>query len=461
MEERGMPMVLNGKNGTLLKAISELKDADYSKSPELKSIYQRLSRGRKQFAELFEKNIKAVMQISSLDLTMQHQTEKIVDISRKVASAASTIFGGASGRSGKSNNQQEELTNTIVSVNTQTKEVYKKIEASQNELTNIKELSNHTIEESREMQKDMDDLLKIITRLNEVISGIDSISLQTNLLALNASIEASRSGEAGRGFAVVAGEIRELAEETQKMTASMGTFVENIKNASQKSVKSASNTINSLENMTDKIRNVWELNNENKQHVSQVNESISSIASVSEEISQSMNQMESQLKDSTDFMNKVSSDLKKAVEPVVDIEKILDDTVKQMGSMTEDAFYHLENIEFAQYLKSAISSHRIWLSNLRRMVEEGTILPLQLDPARCGFGHFYYAMKPNIPQAKPIWDALDQKHQRFHKYGSDVINALVAEEYEKAKRIYREAEDYSQGLISDLETLLRIANGIS
>lgn len=60
-----MRMALNGKHGVLLKAISELKSADYSKSPELKSMYQRLSQGRKQFAELFEKNIRAVMQISS------------------------------------------------------------------------------------------------------------------------------------------------------------------------------------------------------------------------------------------------------------------------------------------------------------------------------------------------------------------------------------------------------------
>ncbi len=453
-----MHMALKGKNGALLKAVSELKEIDYTKNPELKKIYQRLSHGRKQFAELFEKNIKAVMQISSLDLTMQHQTEKIVDISHKITKAASAIFGGSG--TGVSNNQQEELTSTIVAVSTQTQEVYKKIESSQNELTNIKELSDHTIEESTEMQKDMDDLLKIIGRMSEVISGIDSISLQTNLLALNASIEASRSGEAGKGFAVVAGEIRSLAEETQKLTGSMGDFVESIKNASQKSVKSATNTINSLESMTERIRNVWELNNENKQHVSQVNESISSIASVSEEISHSMNEMENQLKDSTAFMNKVSVDLKKAVEPVVDIEKILDDVVKQMGGMSEDDFYHLENMEFAQYLKSAISSHRIWLNSLRRMVDEETILPIQLDSARCGFGHFYYAMKPRIPEAKPIWEGLGPKHQRFHQYGSEVIDALMEENYERAKQLYREAESYSHNLISDLEQMLRIANGM-
>ena len=51
-----------------MKAVSELKATDYSKEPELNRIYQRLSNGRKQFAEILEKNINAVMQISSLDL---------------------------------------------------------------------------------------------------------------------------------------------------------------------------------------------------------------------------------------------------------------------------------------------------------------------------------------------------------------------------------------------------------
>ena len=34
----------------------------------------------------------------------------------------------------------------------------------------------------------MDELIEVINHMNEVISGIESISRQTNLLALNASI---------------------------------------------------------------------------------------------------------------------------------------------------------------------------------------------------------------------------------------------------------------------------------
>lgn len=439
----------------LMRAVSELQDTDYSKAPELGKIYTRLLLGRKQFAEVFEKNIKAVMQISSLDLTMQHQTEKIMDISRKVARATETIFG-ASSSSQRANSQHEELTNTIIEVSGATDEVYRKIEDGQNELTHIKDLSDQTISVSREMQSDMDKLVNAINQINNVIAGIDSISLQTNILALNASVEAARAGEAGKGFAVVASEIRVLAEETQKLTKDMGVFVESMKQASEKSVTSSTSTIQSLNAMADGINNVWELNDESKRYVSSVNESISSIAAVSEEISSSMAEMQNQLKDSTEFMRKVGEELQKASEPVIDIEKTLDETVKQMGDMTQDAFFHLKPEEFSQYMKNAISSHHTWLGNLKKMVTERTVTPLQLDSSKCGFGHFYYAMTPDIPGVLPLWEGLGPKHQKFHTYGAAVIRAINNGSYSEAEQTYYEAETFSRSLISDMERILQL-----
>lgn len=453
-------MIFKRKKNVLMKAVSELREADYTREPELNKIYQRLTKGRKQFAEIFDKNIKAVMQISSLDLTMQHQTEKIIDISRNIEKASEAIFGNSldgTYTSSRSNNQHEELTNTIIEVSSETDEVYRKIENGQNELTTIKDLSDQTISVSKELQSDMSNLSNIINRMSEVIEGIESISLQTNLLALNASIEAARAGMAGRGFAVVAGEIRNLAEETQKLTGNMSEFVENIKQASEKSSQSATSTVTFLESMTDKIKNVWELNDESKHHVSKINESMSSIAAVSEELSSSMTEMENQLKDSSYFMSQVSSGLQQAVKPVVDIEKTLDDTVKQMGSMTEDAFFHLERSEFAQYMKNAISAHQTWLNNLKNMVKERTIQPLQLDSSKCGFGHFYYSLTPDIPEVLPIWNKLGAKHKQFHKYGGDVIHALQYGDYAKAEQIYQEVSEFSKDLISDMKTILCLA----
>ncbi len=447
-------MAIRTKKAVLMKAVSELREADYSGQPELNGIYRRLLNGRKQFAEVFDKNIKAVMQISSLDLTMQHQTDRIMDISRRVTNATATIFGTSVENA---NNRHEELTNTILSVSEETSEVYQKIEAGQSELTDIKELSDQTISVSHQMQSDMDELMAIINQISAVISGIDSISLQTNLLALNASVEAARAGEVGRGFAVVANEIRDLAEETQQLTGNMRSFMENMKQASRKSAQSSTSTISSLTSMAEKINNVWELNNESQQYVSRINNSISSIAAVSEEITSSMTEMENQLRDSSDFMTQVGEDLRQASEPIVGIEKTLDDTIKQMGEMTRDAFFHLENHEFADYMQNAIASHHSWLENLRKMISSRTVKPLQLDSTKCGFGHFYYAMSPGIPEVLPIWNELGAKHRKFHTFGASVINAINGGRYMEAEQIYREAETYSRELISDMERIKQIA----
>ncbi len=447
-------MITSKRKTVLMKAVSQLKQEDYSREPELGGIYNRLSDGRKQFAEVLDKNINAVMQISSLDLTMQYQTQKIVDISNKIAKATETIFGTTSG---STNNPQEELTNTIIQISEKTDEVFKKIEGGQDELTAIKDFSTKTIEAAGEMQADMDELMGIINHISSILSGIDTISLQTNLLALNASVEAARAGEAGKGFAVVAGEIRALAEETQKLTKDMGTFVENMKHASKKSIQSSDSTIQSLNSMAGKITNVWELNDRSKKDIAQINDSISSMASVSEEISSAMAEMENQLNDSTEFMRTVGRDLKQATEPVVTIEKTLDDSLKKMGNMAKDAFYRIENREFIQYMTTAISSHQTWLENLRKIVDSQNVIPLQLDSSKCGFGHFYYAVTPDIPGVRPIWEDLGAKHQKFHTYGQTVIDAIRNREYGRARQTYNEAANYSSELIADMQKIIDLA----
>ncbi len=309
---------------------------------------------------------------------------------------------------------------------------------------------------STEMRTDMDELFEVINRMNDVIAEIESISRQTNLLALNAAIEAARAGEAGRGFAVVADEIRSLAEETQKMTGNMGQFVEGIREASQKSTGSTTNTIEALESMTGRIKNAWEINLENQNYVSGVNEAVTSLAAVSEELSSTMTEMENQLRSSTDFMREIGNELTEASKPVAEIERTLDEALKQMGVMSKDSFFRLKNDEFAAYVRSAVTAHKAWINNLEKMVSDHMIVPLQLDASKCGFGHFYYAMTPDKQEVRQIWDALGDKHRKFHGFGQEAIQALFDEDYAKAQQVCQEAREYSRELLMDMEQMLQI-----
>ena len=462
-------MLLRKKKNDLVLSVAALEDADYSKNPALGDIYRRISDGRVKFEEAFSNDIQAVMEISSLELSLKHHEKAMFALADNVADATSIISDAASESSaiaGQVNEQHEELTNTIIEASEETDSVHKAIESSQEELTVVKELSDQTIEVSKEMQSDMNELLTVINQMNEVIAGINAISSQTNLLALNASIEAARAGDAGRGFAVVADEIRSLAEETQKLTDKMGSFVAGIKTASEKTNTSTTQTIEVLNTMTEKIVSVWELNDKNQQHLAKVNDNISSLAAVSEEISSSMAEMEAQaerieeqclsLKDGTHEMRDIIHEMEKVSSPISTIEKTMDTAARIMGSMTKDPFYDLTNQEFAKYIDNAINAHGAWLGKLKEMVDSRNVLPLQQDSSKCGFGHFYYAITPKNPELVAVWKPMEEKHRKFHSYGTDVVKALFNEDYTKANSIYKEAEKYSEDLISDLKKLLTI-----
>jgi methyl-accepting chemotaxis protein len=109
------------------------------------------------------------------------------------------------------------------------------IEASIRELTQQTSHADETVRAAasyvRSTRSDVAGLTEAADKVRAVLDFIEEIAARTNLLALNATIEAARAGAAGRGFAVVAGEVKTLAEQTQKATRDIAETLADIRGA--------------------------------------------------------------------------------------------------------------------------------------------------------------------------------------------------------------------------------------
>jgi methyl-accepting chemotaxis protein len=105
------------------------------------------------------------------------------------------------------------------------------------------------------------DLIANMEKINSLLEGISQISNQTNLLALNAAIESARAGEQGKGFAVVAGEVRKLAEQTDKITkdiTAITTKIFEMSNEALVTVKQGDSAALEGKTLADYISNIFE-----------------------------------------------------------------------------------------------------------------------------------------------------------------------------------------------------------
>lgn len=122
-------------------------------------------------------------------------------------------------------------------------------------------------------------------RIGTLIGTIGHVAAKTNMLALNASIEAARAGNAGKAFEVVASEVKNLADQTARMTDEVEAQVREIQEATRAVVAgltAIAGTIDQVAEISDVIAGAV---NQQNNATAEISRNIQQTASAAHEVS--------------------------------------------------------------------------------------------------------------------------------------------------------------------------------
>jgi methyl-accepting chemotaxis protein len=181
-----------------------------------------------------ERKIALESLATQLEVTVGKALQEVASSVHGMHEAANEMVGSANNtalRAGEVTREADVASRRVGSVAVAAEE----IEASIRELTRQTAHADQTVREAasyvRSTRRDVAGLGEAADKVSSVLDFIEDIASRTNLLALNATIEAARAGAAGRGFAVVAGEVKNLAEQTQKATRDIAATLQDIRGA--------------------------------------------------------------------------------------------------------------------------------------------------------------------------------------------------------------------------------------
>lgn len=209
----------------------------------------------------------AYLVLSSVSRAIDQVIEKLTDNSTQVSSAATQIASSSQELSSAATEQAASLVQTASAIDEMNTMVQKNADSS-NRASDISTNSGKTAEQGKnivtdmikaineisssnaeimhqveESNKEISNIVKVITEIEDKTQVINDIVFQTKLLSFNASVEAARAGEHGKGFAVVAEEVGNLAQmsgeaalEITKMLDESVKKVEQIVKSSQENV---------------------------------------------------------------------------------------------------------------------------------------------------------------------------------------------------------------------------------
>jgi methyl-accepting chemotaxis protein len=220
---------------------------------------------------------------------------------------------------------------------------------------NLKEEVVHSINNSRaildkfkvELNKAIEDS-KEVEKIYGFSEDIIKITKQTNLLSLNAAIEAARAGEAGKGFTVVAGEVKKLAEESEKIIKNINNLTDNVSASVKKLNKCAFETMKIMDEIlsrdNDKLIEVCERYSNDavkfNSIMKEVSMSTDKINSSIEQVAMLVNDVSTTISKSSNDITGMSFDILNTVDKVYEAKEKIEENTED----TEKIFLLLEKL---------------------------------------------------------------------------------------------------------------------
>lgn len=452
---------LNGKEVKLPKSKHPIHKEVIAQFDQLLSNEKRMSQAAKGVLEV-------AASLSSFDVGMTHISNQLMEFAKELEGLSESNLAIVEETTATMNQVTETIDQTAVTLeclSNESKNLSKKNNESKELLVEVDALKEEVITDTEVMNDKIEQLVELAVEVGKIVDSVQGIANQTNLLALNAAIEAARAGEHGKGFAVVAEEVRNLADNTKQNLEGMRGFVSNIHTAAGEGKESMERALSSTKQMSSKIDAVSTTIGSNIEvldsvidNVNSVNTSMQGIKSAAGEINIAMESSSADAQHLSEMTKSIYAD---AVESVTFAKNIsnIDDRLSAITASMYDGLksghHAVTNDELKNAIQKAAMAHKDWLTNMNKIVDTMRVLPIQTNPTKCAFGHFYNAIQVDNPSIEQDWKKVGSLHNTFHTMGDSIIASVKEGNSEKARIQLEETTAVSIQLLGLLDSILK------
>ncbi len=328
------------------------------------------------------------------------------------------------------------------------------------------------------IQKKVQDVMDLITVINDIAST-------TNLLSMNAAIEAAHAGDAGRGFAVVAEEIRKLAESTAEnariIDETLTALVEQITAASRMSGESG-RAFSEIEQGVGDINHAFEdikdQTDELSANADDVKASTDNLRDISRQTTASMDEMEAASSEITSILensNEVAKDLESSMHQMdiesrsinhvmtkisasfLDFNRMFESMVEMIKTFQFSGLASADDggISNRLFFSNLILSHINWVATARAVID-GTINASDVNLTDASQGELGKWLSSgtshkSLPAAK--LRLLENLQGKLHQKVAEIITAVETRDAHSADDLFTELSGISGEIVQILMTM--------